>query len=187
MTGYLATGETGRHLVAISTTESFSIPADTKYLFVSYISNSEDALPSSMTVRTRTIEEIKNDIEAEHTYVEASVDTLVPYEMTAQFMRRNGTLETTSTKRLCKYKIDYSVTESVIYINGKGTFSSIPSNPYCYLWFVKSGQLMTGKCVDAVFKPTYYDMWTVTVPDGAEEIWADRCITVHARKQTLNN
>lgn len=169
--------------MAISTTESFSIPADTKYLFVSSVSNSEDALPAKMTVQTK----IKNAIEMEHTYVEASVDTLVPYEATAQFMRGNGTLETTNTKRLYKYRIDYSVTDGVIYINGRGAFSVDASNPYCYLWFVQNGALMGVNYVGANYNPTYFDMQAVAVPEGAEEIWADRSITVHARKQTLNS
>jgi len=52
MTSYLATGETGRHIVAAGTTQEFIIPADAEYIFIGYLSQNVLMIPESVDVPT---------------------------------------------------------------------------------------------------------------------------------------
>lgn len=52
MTSYLATGETGRNIVAAGTIQEFIIPADAKYIFIGYLSNNVLMIPESVDVPT---------------------------------------------------------------------------------------------------------------------------------------
>ena len=66
LSGYLATGETGRHLVNAGETISIILPDDAKYLFISRVSQGIETLPADVTVFTKTAVEInliKDDVQ----------------------------------------------------------------------------------------------------------------------------
>ncbi len=66
LSGYFATGETGRHMIAAGETESFILPDDTKYLFISRVSSGIETLPENVTVYTKIVgelEQVKADVQ----------------------------------------------------------------------------------------------------------------------------
>ena len=52
ITGYLADGETGRHLISAGTTQTFDVPSSAKYLFISTLSLGVSVAPASVLIRT---------------------------------------------------------------------------------------------------------------------------------------
>ena len=56
VTSYFATGETGRHVVAASTTETFNVPSDTAFIVVSIKSNGESTVPASVVGHNKLFE-----------------------------------------------------------------------------------------------------------------------------------
>lgn len=50
ITNYLATGETGRHLIAAGATQTFDVPRDAKYFLIGTISNNASIKPASTVV-----------------------------------------------------------------------------------------------------------------------------------------
>ena len=73
ITSYLATGETGRHMVSSGTTESFTMPDDTKYLFISSVSNNVFVKPTKATVSSG----VKTEIDALSNVVDDLSDILI--------------------------------------------------------------------------------------------------------------
>ena len=53
MSGYLATGETGRHYIAAGTTERLTIPADTAYIVIAVLTDGNPSDPTSVKVYTK--------------------------------------------------------------------------------------------------------------------------------------
>ena len=82
ITNYFATQETGRHVITKNTTDSFFLPDDTKYLFVTKTSSGDDSyIPTSIILKTLIgyklsnidISNIVNFYEAVSTIIEDTV------------------------------------------------------------------------------------------------------------------
>lgn len=79
LSGYLATGETGRHVISAGNTEMFDLPSDTKYIFVTYTSNYVVSTPE-VKVYTKVgadVAEIKTDVVAAVDDLTADVEKLL--------------------------------------------------------------------------------------------------------------
>ncbi len=105
-------------------------------------------------------------------------DCIVTKNISKGFLKSNGNVNVdyaTSEGRLYKYIIPSGLTK--IYISGTLTFDV--TTPYwCALWFVQSNSMMDNGYIACTSKPITWDMYEVTIPENAEEIWADKNIRI---------
>ena len=102
----------------------------------------------------------------------------LPYSQRNGLMRASGIIASSSTAVLYKAYIPEGLTS--IFISGSVTWSVSANNPYCVLWFVADGQLMSaeGAYVPVTVANQTWDNAQITIPAGAEEIWYSRNMIV---------
>ena len=112
-------------------------------------------------------------------------DALIENDSAVGYMLADGTINTQYGGEIKKYSIPTGLSD--IWISGKVNLTSNVSNPYCVLWFVDNGALITGKYVAVTTKPQEWGMYKVSIPSGASEIWADSNIVVHNTDEMYND
>lgn len=105
---------------------------------------------------------------------------LQPYQTSDGYLCADGSIFNISgdNEKIYKYKLNG---ENKVYLTcAQYDITYIQNNPFCVLWFVKDDALMTGEYVafNAAYKA--WDNYEITVPAGAEEIWAFKYASIKA-------
>ena len=109
----------------------------------------------------------------------ALTPTFIEYERARGSLLVNGTLNTTLNIYYKKYTIPSG--ETKISLDGTTVHAgNVTGFTPCVLWFVSNGTMMSNQYVSVSMPFQTWDMHEVSIPSGAEEIWAEEAMTIYS-------
>lgn len=118
-------------------------------------------------------------IEADITYITDKSGVYIsnePYEIANGFLKSDGTIGTLASASKALYKYEIPSTANQVRIVGDCNFA-VATPRWCVLWFVQNGSMMENGFIPVNVQPFSIDK-AYNIPEGAEEIWAYKNMSI---------